>query len=164
MKKRSSGLLSADNLFYDTVSSPLGVIFLVFKGNIMVMLQFSKPSCRRGRGPERGKAQLTSYFQGKLKAFTIETEFIAGTDFERDVWSLLKKVPYGETRSYKWVAGQVGRPRAVRAVGQALKKNPLPILFPCHRIIESSSALGGYSSGVDVKRRLLEMEYYFSLK
>jgi len=72
----------------------------------------------------------------------------------------LKEIPFGQTRSYKWVAEKVGKPAAVRAVGRALSKNPVPIVVPCHRVIESDGSIGGYSSGVRRKRRLLEMEYY----
>lgn len=81
------------------------------------------------------------------------------TDFE---WSVLKatlSIPIGQTRSYKWVAERIGRPQAVRAVGQALRKNPYPLIIPCHRVIKSDGALGGYGGKQDPKKgRLLEME------
>jgi methylated-DNA-[protein]-cysteine S-methyltransferase len=83
-----------------------------------------------------------------------------GTDFEKKVWETLRKIPYGETRTYKWLAEEIGKPQAFRAVGNALGKNPIPIIFPCHRVIESDGSLGGYSGGVDIKRRLIEIEYY----
>lgn len=83
-----------------------------------------------------------------------------GTEFEQRVWSALSGIPFGETRTYKWIAEKIGNPGAVRAVGRALSKNPLPIIIPCHRVIESDGSLGGYSSGTHRKRRLLEMEYY----
>src|SRR4030043_1701346 len=83
-----------------------------------------------------------------------------GTEFERKVWLTLKEIPYGETRTYKWLAEKIGKPSAYRAVGKALSRNPLPIVLPCHRIIESDGTIGGYSSGIDIKRRLLEIEYY----
>ena len=76
------------------------------------------------------------------------------------VWYALNEIPYGETKTYKWIAEKIGKPAAVRAVGQALSKNPIPIVVPCHRVIESDGSIGGYSSGVNVKKRLLEMEYY----
>jgi methylated-DNA-[protein]-cysteine S-methyltransferase len=87
-------------------------------------------------------------------------KFLSGTDFEKGVWSVLRDIPFGETRTYKWVAERTGSPSAVRAVGQALSKNPIPIIVPCHRVIESDGSIGGYSSGVNTKRRLLELEYY----
>ncbi|WP_214702808.1 MULTISPECIES: methylated-DNA--[protein]-cysteine S-methyltransferase [unclassified Exiguobacterium] len=81
-----------------------------------------------------------------------------GTPFQQDVWDALLTIPYGETRTYKQIAEQIGRPKAVRAVGQALNRNPLPILFPCHRVIGSSGKLVGFAGGLSEKQRLLEFE------
>lgn len=81
-----------------------------------------------------------------------------GTPFQQEVWDALLTIPYGETRTYKQIAEQIGRPKAVRAVGQALNRNPLPILFPCHRIIGSSGKLVGFAGGLTEKQRLLEFE------
>lgn len=81
-----------------------------------------------------------------------------GTPFQQEVWDALLTIPYGETRTYKQIAEQIGRPKAVRAVGQALNRNPLPILFPCHRIIGSSGKLIGFAGGLSEKQRLLEFE------
>ena len=103
---------------------------------------------------------MISYFNGSDKGFSQKVKFFEGTEFEKDVWEALNKIPFGETRSYKWIAETVGRPGASRAVGQALSKNPVPIVVPCHRVIESDGSLGGFSSGVNTKVRLLEMEHY----
>ncbi|MDT0190816.1 methylated-DNA--[protein]-cysteine S-methyltransferase [Exiguobacterium sp. BG5(2022)] len=81
-----------------------------------------------------------------------------GTPFQQEVWDALLTIPYGETRTYKQIAEQIGRPKAVRAVGQALNRNPLPILFPCHRVIGSSGKLIGFAGGLAEKQRLLEFE------
>ncbi|WP_214828235.1 methylated-DNA--[protein]-cysteine S-methyltransferase [Exiguobacterium algae] len=81
-----------------------------------------------------------------------------GTPFQQEVWDALLTIPYGETRTYKQIAEQIGRPKAVRAVGQALNRNPLPILFPCHRVIGSSGKLTGFAGGLSQKQRLLEIE------
>ncbi|MCA0979490.1 methylated-DNA--[protein]-cysteine S-methyltransferase [Exiguobacterium aestuarii] len=81
-----------------------------------------------------------------------------GTPFQQEVWDALLTIPYGETRTYKQIAEQIGRPKAVRAVGQALNRNPLPILFPCHRVIGSSGKLVGFAGGLSEKQRLLEFE------
>ena len=78
--------------------------------------------------------------------------------FQREVWETTRLIPYGETRSYLWVAKQIKRPRAVRAVGQALSKNPLPIIVPCHRVVASDGRLGGFRRGVEMKRHLLWRE------
>lgn len=80
------------------------------------------------------------------------------SEFEKKVYLAVSSIPYGETRSYAWVAAQVGQPKAARAVGQALKRNPLPIMIPCHRVVKSSGDLGGYKYGQWWKRKLLEME------
>ena len=79
-------------------------------------------------------------------------------NFQRVVWRVVQEIPEGETRSYAWVAGKIGRPRAARAVGQALKRNPYPGLIPCHRVICSSGMLGGFSQGLNMKKTLLERE------
>jgi methylated-DNA-[protein]-cysteine S-methyltransferase len=151
------------DLFFDTVESPLGVLYLVMSAGELAELRIGgeRPSCPRGRGAGSFKEQLNSYFVGRLREFSHDIVFLQGTDFEKEVWLALRQVPYGETRSYKWLAEKVGRPKAVRAVGRALSRNPVPIVLPCHRIIEADGAIGGYSSGVDVKRRLLDMEYYY---
>lgn len=83
---------------------------------------------------------------------------MSGTPFQRAVWDALLTIPSGETRSYKEIAEQIGRPKAVRAVGQALNRNPLPVLFPCHRVIGSSGKLTGFAGGLSEKQRLLEIE------
>lgn len=80
------------------------------------------------------------------------------TEFERQVYQAVSQIPHGETRSYRWVAERVGRPKAVRAVGRALNKNPLPLIVPCHRVIKSNGQTGGYKYGVQCKVKLLEIE------
>lgn len=80
------------------------------------------------------------------------------TPFQKKVLEVVKTIPYGETRSYKWVAERIGNPKAVRAVGQALKKNPYPGIIPCHRVIRSDGKLGGYSKGTQKKKKLLKQE------
>lgn len=150
------------DIFFDTFQSPLGMLYVVFFGDALTEIRFEdqKPDCPRGRAPDSFKRQMGDYFDGRLREFNHRIVFLRGTDFEKKVWLTLRKVPYGETRTYKWLAEMIGKPRAFRAVGQALSKNPIPIVLPCHRIIESGGSIGGYSSGVDIKRRLLDMEYY----
>jgi len=80
------------------------------------------------------------------------------TLFQRKVYTVVKRIPRGETRSYAWVAREAGRPGAARAVGTALKKNPYTIIVPCHRVVRSDGSLGNYALGADLKRRLLETE------
>ncbi|HTR44564.1 MAG TPA: methylated-DNA--[protein]-cysteine S-methyltransferase [Thermodesulfovibrionales bacterium] len=150
--------------FVDLHHSPIGELYLTFSATRLTAIDFEKPAnalpFRATRQSTLFRKELAAYFDGRLKEFGQETEFLSGTAFERAVWLCLKGIPYGETRTYRWVAEKVGRPKAMRAVGQALAKNPLPIILPCHRVVESDGSLGGYSGGVEKKRRLLALEYY----
>jgi methylated-DNA-[protein]-cysteine S-methyltransferase len=83
---------------------------------------------------------------------------LKGTPFEKKVWSALTKIPYGRTRSYRDIAQAIGHPRAFRAVGNANGRNSIPLIIPCHRVIESNGGLGGFGHGVKVKKRLLDFE------
>lgn len=156
-------MTNTSSLFYDIFESPLGKLYMIFSGRFLSGVSFRKPvriPFKKSSAPKDFVKELTSYFQGSAGDFRQEVKFLSGTDFERKVWNVLKKIPFGETRSYKWIAEKIGKPAAVRAVGRALSKNPVPIVIPCHRVIESDGSLGGYSSGEHIKRRLLEMEYY----
>jgi methylated-DNA-[protein]-cysteine S-methyltransferase len=102
-------------------------------------------------------SQLKKYLKGQLKHFDCPLDF-GGTPFEKKVWSELAKIPYGRTRSYKGIGQAIGHPKAFRAVGNANGKNPLPLIIPCHRVIESNGGLGGFGHGLKVKRQLLDFE------
>ena len=102
--------------------------------------------------------RLQAYFNGDTVDFLDKLDLAGTTPFQREVWKITRLIPYGETRSYKWVAEQLGKPGAARGVGQALGRNPLPIIIPCHRVIRSDRGLGGFAGGLDMKRRLLEIE------
>ena len=99
-----------------------------------------------------------TYFRGGKIIFPDELDLSGATPFQRKVWEITRLIPYGETRSYAWVAEQVNKPRAARAVGQALARNPLPIIIPCHRVVTIDGRLGGFSGGVETKSRLLHLE------
>jgi len=101
--------------------------------------------------------QLQTYFAGELRSFDLPLE-IVGTDFQKRVWGALQTIPYGQTRSYSGIASQIGAPRAVRAVGAANGRNPIPIILPCHRVIGASGRLVGFGGGLDWKRLLLDLE------
>jgi O-6-methylguanine DNA methyltransferase len=101
--------------------------------------------------------QLKKYLKGELRNFECKLDF-KGTPFEKKVWSELAKIPYGQTRSYKEIAEAVCYPKAFRAVGNANGHNPLPLIIPCHRVIESKGGLGGFGHGLKVKRELLDLE------
>ncbi len=145
------------------LETPVGTLYLIFDSQALTGIAFEKPAGLHLKKTEDAliaKKELTEYFEKGRRDFACKTSFTEGTDFEKLVWHTLKEVPYGETKTYKWLAEKIGKPHAFRAVGNALGKNPIPIIFPCHRIIESDGSLGGYSSGEEIKRRLLEIEYY----
>jgi methylated-DNA-[protein]-cysteine S-methyltransferase len=103
--------------------------------------------------------EIMEYLEGRRTAFDCSIDLSGTTDFYRKVLACVSGIPYGTLRSYKWVAREIGHPRATRPVGQALARNPVPILVPCHRVVESDGAIGGYSGGgPDMKRRLLAIE------
>jgi len=104
--------------------------------------------------------QLEEYFSGRRKTFEVAIH-PQGTEFQRRVWAELSRIPYGETVSYAYIANRIGSTNAVRAVGSANGRNPLCIIVPCHRVINSSGSLGGYSGGLEVKTKLLELEKSF---
>jgi methylated-DNA-[protein]-cysteine S-methyltransferase len=103
------------------------------------------------------REQLHAYFAGELQEFALPLAPI-GTPFQQSVWSALRAIPYGQTRSYLDVATAIGKPSACRAVGAANGANPLPIVVPCHRVIGANGTLTGFGGGIDVKRRLLALE------
>lgn len=102
--------------------------------------------------------RFKAYFSGQKVDFPDELDLSRGTVFQRKVWETARLIPYGETRSYGWVAERAGRPRAARAVGQAMGRNPLAIIVPCHRVVASGGKLGGFGGGLEMKRRLLCLE------
>lgn len=102
--------------------------------------------------------QVHEYLAGARDHFEVQTEFPYGTDFQKKVWQAMQTIPYGETRTYQEIAAQVGSPKAQQAVGQAAKRNPLPFIFPCHRIMGANGKLTGFFGnseyGLDIKKRL----------
>ncbi len=118
---------------------------------------FSGEIIRNDQKNKTALTQLKQYLEGKLRRFDCSMD-LRGTAFEKRVWSELAKIPYGVTRSYKEIAEKIGRPRACRAVGNANGKNFLPLILPCHRVIESNGGLGGFGHGVKVKKQLLDFE------
>ena len=104
--------------------------------------------------------QLDEYFEGKRQKFDLALQ-PHGTDFQRSAWESLLRIPYGETRSYLQQAESILNPRAIRAIGQANSRNPIPIIIPCHRVIGINGSLTGYAGGLDRKTRLLALERSF---
>ena len=102
--------------------------------------------------------ELSNYFNGHRVNFKSILDLSIGTEFQRKVWKKVSEIPYGELRSYKWIANEIGNLHAVRAVGNAVGKNPVPPIIPCHRVIRSDGKLGGFSSGIALKKWLLRLE------
>ncbi len=99
-----------------------------------------------------------AYFTGQRVDFPFELDITAATPFQQKVWQAARAIPFGQTRSYKWVAAQVGSAGGARAVGQALGRNPLPVIVPCHRVLAAGGGPGGFSGGIEVKKFLLRLE------
>src|SRR5262245_37777899 len=109
-------------------------------------------------GLRQARTELLRYLTGNSRSFSVPLDIKQGTDFQRRVWRVLRRMPYGSLRSYQWVAGRVGGWRYARAVGNAVGANPIPIIIPCHRVIARDASLGGFSGGLPMKRRLLSLE------
>jgi methylated-DNA-[protein]-cysteine S-methyltransferase len=115
---------------------------------------------RAGRLGNLGK-QLINYFSGKSTRFDCALDLSGSTQFQRDVWRTVADIPFGQAKSYEWVADKMGRKNACRAVGQALARNPVPIVIPCHRVIRKNGTPGGFAgkaSVIDTKLKLLSLE------
>jgi O-6-methylguanine DNA methyltransferase len=107
---------------------------------------------------EQVREELAEYLQGLRSFFTVPVDLNAVASFQRDVLTAARTIPFGEMRPYRWIAERIGAPKAVRAVGTALGRNPVPIVVPCHRVLRSDGSLGGYAFGLDLKTRLLDLE------
>jgi methylated-DNA-[protein]-cysteine S-methyltransferase len=160
---------------YRHLESPIGRLRLESNGTELVRIAFAEelsqgdPSSDTttssgekdsgGNDPVLTAAvtQLEDYFAGRRSHFELPLA-PGGTDFQRAVWQALEGIPYGELRSYRDIATAIGRPNAVRAVGAANGRNPLPIVVPCHRVIGSDGSLTGFAGGLDVKKKLLQLE------
>ena len=113
-----------------------------------------------GKGSEfldEAERELAEFFAGARREFSVVLDAV-GTEFQRAVWGQLSRIPFGETRSYGEIAERIGNPKAVRAVGLANGKNPISVVVPCHRVIGADGSLTGFGGGLEMKRKLLEME------
>ncbi|WP_171109403.1 MULTISPECIES: methylated-DNA--[protein]-cysteine S-methyltransferase [unclassified Streptomyces] len=151
---------------HTVIDSPYGPLTLVAEDGVLCGLYMTDQRHRPAEETfgERDETpfgetidQLTAYFGGELKEFTLELR-LNGTPFQRTVWDQLRRIPYGETRSYGELAEALGNHSASRAVGLANGKNPIGIIVPCHRVIGASGSLTGYGGGLERKQRLLDFE------
>jgi methylated-DNA-[protein]-cysteine S-methyltransferase len=168
-----------ETLQFTTIKSAVGKLFLAACAQGLVALEFDarspgqqsiRPNPRDLREESkhtrfedssqymrRYVTELEAYFAGSRRKFDFPLD-LRGTDFQLACWRALLAIPYGETRSYADIARAVGKPNAFRAVGMANNRNPIAIVVPCHRVIASDGTLCGYGGGLDVKRKLLELE------
>lgn len=145
--------------------SPVGPLTLVSDGGALAGVYFesqkhgSPPAGPRGTDKiiDAARKQLDAYFAGKRKTFDVALA-PKGTAFQERVWDALTKIPYGETVSYGAIANSIGSPKAVRAVGAANGRNPIPIIIPCHRVIGANGSLTGFGGGMARKELLLDLE------
>lgn len=153
-------------MYYCYLETPIGELLLAGEDNALSMIGFPKGKMRRDPEPdwiynekplENARRQLEEYFAGSRKDFDLPV-ILNGTEFQVAVLKALQEIPYGETVSYGEIARRIGRPRAVRAVGAANGRNPIPIVVPCHRVIGSSGDLTGFGGGLDTKEALLRLE------
>jgi methylated-DNA-[protein]-cysteine S-methyltransferase len=157
------GVSDGMELTTTTVATPIGELRLVASSaGLRAVLwpgrEHGEPAAP-GDSPvlEDARAQLAEYFAGTREIFALPLD-LRGTPFQRDAWLALAEIPYGRTATYAEQARRLGRPRAVRAVGAANGRNPVPIVLPCHRVVGSDGSLTGFGGGLDVKQALLEHE------
>jgi methylated-DNA-[protein]-cysteine S-methyltransferase len=153
---------------FKTVNTPVGVLTLVASDAGLAAILWENDDPKRVRLSPLNQnddhpllceaaRQLEEYFSGSRERFDLPLDF-AGTAFQKKVWQALVSIPFGETRSYRQIAEQIGHPAAVRAVGAANGRNPLSIVAPCHRVIGANGKLTGFAGGLGVKAFLLDLE------
>jgi O-6-methylguanine DNA methyltransferase len=168
-----------EKIYYASFESPwLGKVFVASTDRGVCMVDYLKPEktflkelkeqfpgeiIRDDRRNKEVLSQLKKYAMGELKHFQCRLD-LKGTPFQKKVWSALTKIPYGQTRSYQDIARAIGHPKAFRAVGSANGSNPVPLIVPCHRVIESNGGLGGFGHGLKVKKQLLDFENSHGLR
>ena len=152
--------------YFSYVQTPIGELLVAGTESVLKLISF--PTKIQRRFPHSCWVedsqpltpvieQLKAYFDGKLRSFDLVLS-LDGTSFQKEVWRALQEIPYGQTTSYGEIALKIGRPKAVRAVGVANGKNPVPIVIPCHRVIGKSGDLIGFGGGLELKEKLLSLE------
>lgn len=168
-----SSYASKFDLSHMVWNTPLGPVGLVKRGERLAQItlqadpdnyafvverNFGSPG-KRSRAPfDEIRRQIDEYLAGRRLVFRLPLDIDQGTPFQQRVWKALMEIPYGQTMSYKDVAQAIGQPSATRAVGGANGMNPLPIVVPCHRVVAADGTLGGFSSGLAIKKKLLGLE------
>lgn len=149
-----------NDMFYSTMESPIGTLYLIGTKDYLCQIKIHCPKeITRQDLPlfQEAQRQLKEYFSGKRKVFQLPI-FFQGTPFQEKVWRSLLNIPYGTTKTYQEIAREIGNEKAVRAVGGAVHRNPLPLILPCHRVIGKNGSLVGFGLGLSTKKWLLEHE------
>ncbi|MEO6264143.1 MAG: methylated-DNA--[protein]-cysteine S-methyltransferase [Luteimonas sp.] len=154
-------------MLHTSMYSPVGPLLLAADDEGLCLIEFDSPRHPATRGSDwregdnavlrDTRTQLDEYFAGTRRGFDLPLA-PRGTGFQREVWQALQRIPYGETISYAELATRIGKPSAMRAVGGANGRNPLPIVVPCHRVIGADGSLTGFGGGLPTKRFLLQLE------
>lgn len=154
-------------IFGKYVETEVGRLLLTADEDCIVGLKSGQifSEIEEGTSPllERAAAEITEYFSGERREFTVPVK-TGGTPFQEKVWKALRQIPFGETRSYGQIAEAVGSPRGARAVGMACNRNPILLLIPCHRVVGSTGKLVGFGGGLPMKERLLALEKQAAIK
>ncbi len=176
LDRRFREAAAAEGLFdvaYDLVDSPLGPLFVGVSERGLCTIDYdAEPEreeerlarhfgarvLRAAKPVDDVRRQLASYFEGKRREFELDVDLRLARDFGQRVLTELRRVPYGETTTYGALASRTGRPRAARAVGSVMNRNPVPIVVPCHRVVGASGSLVGYAGGLERKLTLLRLE------
>lgn len=164
--ERESRMVSMEKIYFTYMESPVGRLLLAGSRAGLKWIGFSEGRAAIKPEPDwlpsdqyltEAIRQLDAYFRGELRSFDLPLA-LEGTTFQKTVWQELLKIPYGAAVSYREIARRIGKPKAVRAVGAANGRNPLPIVVPCHRVIGSDGSMTGYGGGLQIKEFLLELE------
>jgi methylated-DNA-[protein]-cysteine S-methyltransferase len=158
---------AAHTVFFHVMPSPAGPLLVAATESGLRSVQFHRGKLPAAAADELWieseervrdyELQIAAYFRGELRAFHCQVDLV-GSDFQKDCWRALLRIPYGETRTYADIARAIGRPRAFRAVGQANHDNPIAIVVPCHRVLGTNGTLTGYGGGLSTKEMLLRLE------
>jgi methylated-DNA-[protein]-cysteine S-methyltransferase len=153
-------MTAGDEMGLIYVDTPFGPLEITGDEEAIHAIRFPPLGRRKTESPNRllreARRQLEAYIVGKRQRFELPLA-LEGTEFQRAVWNAMARIPYGEVRSYGYIARELGKPGAVRAVGTALGKNPIPVVLPCHRVV-ASKGLGGFGGGLAIKKFLLDLE------
>lgn len=151
------------NKSFSIIKTPIGLLKITANDEVIISIKPATSEKTKIESEDSNKLvekcvkELKEYFSGKRTMFDLPLAN-EGTDFQKQVWQTLRKIPYGETRTYGEVAEMMGKPKAARAIGMANHNNPILIVTPCHRVIGADGSLTGYAAGVENKKYLLELE------